>query len=334
MGQEIPTVPEEAANSHGLLEVAVEHATANVPTAEPGQTAAAAREALLRGAPYEFAGDVVVLDHGQLVGLVAIERLLAARDDEALADIMDSRPPAVAPGVDQERVAWEMVDRAESSVGVVDADGRFIGLVAPYRMVGVVLHEHDEDLARLGGYLRASRGARSAAEEPVRRRLWHRLPWLLVGLVGAMTSALIVGAYEEELDKVVLLAFFMPAVVYMADAVGTQTETVLIRGLSVGINMRNVVRRELVSGLLIGGMVGVAFYPFALLGWGNGDVALAVALALVAACSIATLVAMALPVAFQRLKIDPAFGSGPLATVVQDLLSISVYLAVATAIVI
>jgi magnesium transporter len=88
--------------------------------------------------------------------------------------------------------------------------------------------------------------------------------------------------------------------------------------------------RELITGLVIGVVIGAAFLPFALLAWGDARVALAVGLALVASCSIATVVAMALPWAFQRLGTDPAFGSGPLATVIQDLLSIAVYFAIAT----
>ena len=127
-----------------------------------------------------------------------------------------------------------------------------------------------------------------------------------------------------------LLAFFLPAVVYMADAVGTQTETVLIRGLAVGVKLRDVVVRELVTGLIVGVLMGAAFLPFALLAYGDEQVAVAVGLALIASCSIATLVAMVFPWAFRRFGADPAFGSGPLATVVQDLLSITVYLLIAT----
>jgi magnesium transporter len=153
---------------------------------------------------------------------------------------------------------------------------------------------------------------------------------LLVGLVGAMASAVIVGAFEVQLDKKVLLAFFVPAVVYMADAVGTQTETLLIRGMSAEIDMRTVVKRELLTGVLIGILIGAAFFVFALIGWGDVDVAFAVALALAASCSIATTVATVLPRLLARLGTDPAFGSGPLATIIQDLLSIAVYLAIAT----
>jgi magnesium transporter len=160
------------------------------------------------------------------------------------------------------------------------------------------------------------------------------LPWLLLGLVGAMLSAVIVGSFEEQLSTQVLIAFFIPAVVYMADAVGTQTEVVMIRGLAAGISLRRVLRREALTGLVMGVIVGAAFFLFALAGWGETDVAIAVALALVASCSIATVVAMALPALFQRLGKDPAFGSGPLATVIQDVLTIVVYFAIVSAIVI
>lgn len=312
-----------------LLGTAAQYATDRVPVARPAQVVGEARAALT-GQAYECADDVAVLDGTALVGVVPIERLLAAPADARIADVMDADPPVVAPGVDQEVVAWSMVRRGESSIAVVGPSGRFVGLIPPHRMLAVLLAEHDEDLARIGGYLAGTAQARRAAEEEVTRRLWHRLPWLLIGLLGAMASAVIVGAFEQQLDKKVLLAFFVPGVVYMADAVGTQTEAVVIRGLSAGVKLGPIVGRELLTGALIGLVIGGAFFPFALLAWDDAPVAVAVALALVASCSIATILAMALPWTFQRLGSDPAFGSGPLATVVQDLVSIAVYLGIAT----
>jgi magnesium transporter len=314
------------------LTIALTHATRDVPIAGAGQ-AVADVIAGLAGSSFASVADVAVLDGERLVGVVPLERLLGAPPEGRIGDVMDSDPPSVAPGDDEELAAWRMVDHGESSIAVVDEDRRFAGLIPPNRMLAVLLTAHDEDLARLGGYLAGTTRARDAAEEPVTRRLWHRLPWLLVGLLGAMASAVIVGAFEEQLEKKVLVAFFVPAVVYMADAVGTQTEALLIRGLSVGVEIRTVVRRELLTGLVIGGVVAAAFFPFALVAWGDSHVALAVGLALFASCSIATVVAMALPWTFQRLGFDPAFGSGPLATVVQDLLSIAVYLGVAVLVV-
>jgi len=319
----------EAPREH---ERAIAHGTPHVPRCAPDDTAGTVRAAL-PGETFECADDIAVLDGERLVGLVGIERLLGVEEDARIADVMDPDPPVVAPGADQEAVAWQMVRRGEASVAVVDEDRRFLGLVPPHRMLGVVLAEHDEDLARLGGYLSRAAQSRQAAEEPVTQRLWHRLPWLAIGLVGAMASAILVGAFEADLERNVLLAIFVPAVVYMADAVGTQTETLLIRGMASGTDLGHVARREALTGAVIGTLLAAVFLPFAWVVWGDAEVALAVSLALFAACAMATTVAMLLPLAFQRTGRDPAFGSGPLATVVQDLLSILVYFAVASAIV-
>jgi len=317
----------------GVLGVAAEYATDSVPIARRDQCAQEFREQLA-GREFRCAEDVVVLESGRLVGLISIERLLAAGPDDRLEEIMNHDPPSVTPDTDQELAARGMVDRHECCLAVVDADDRFVGLIPPYQLLRILLEEHEEDLARLGGYLAGTARARGAAEEPVAQRLWHRLPWLLVGLLGAMAATALVGGFERQLEANVLLAFFIPAVVYMADAVGTQTEAVLIRALSAGVTVRSVIRRELLTGLIMGIVIGAAFFAFALIGWGDTEVAVAVSLAIFASCSIATCVATALPALFQRLGKDPAFGSGPLATVIQDLLSIAVYLAIVVTVVV
>ncbi|MFZ0835466.1 MAG: magnesium transporter, partial [Mycobacterium sp.] len=184
----------------------------------------------------------------------------------------------------------------------------------------------DEDIAGLGGYLSSTASARLASEEPVLRRLWHRLPWLLVGTAGAMIAAAVVDAFHEQLLRNVLIAFFIPGIVYLADAVGTQTEALIIRGLSVGVSVRRVAVRELITGVVIGALIALVVYPVILVMWGSSAVSLSVALALLLTCAIATLIAMVLPWLLSLFRVDPAFGSGPLATVIQDILSIATYL--------
>lgn len=319
-----------AADPQGrLLEVAIEHATSRVPTAHPTDSVGSVREKLI-GQEFECAEDVAVLDDSRLVGVMAIEQLLSADAEARVADAMDSDPPVVAEDADQEVAARKMIAHGESSLGVIDAEGRFRGLVPPRRMLEVLLDEHDEDMARLGGYVVGGTQAKHAAEEVIGLRLRHRIPWLALGLLGAMAAALLVGAFEKQLESNVLVAFFVPAVIYMAGAVGTQTVTVLIRGMAVGIDLSEVVRREALTGLLLGVLIGASFFPFALLVWGDEGVAFAVSLALVASCSLSTLVAIVLPLSLRRLGTDPAFGSGPTATVLQDLISVAVYLALAT----
>jgi magnesium transporter len=304
-------------------------ATARVPTARPGQLVGDVRAALV-GSRFDCADDVAVVASDRLVGMVPIERLLAAAESAHVDDIMDGDPPVVSPGADQERVAWEMVRRGESSVAVVDGRERFVGLIPPHRMLRVALREHDEDVARLGGYMASTQRARQAAEEAIARRLWHRLPWLLLGLAGAFGAAVIVGGFQAHLEEEVLLAFFLPGVVYMSAAIGTQTQTVVIRGFSVGVTMRDTLRRELTSGVLLSAAIAAAFVPVALVGWGDFDLAFGVGLALFGSSLAATAIALLLPWLFQRLGADPAFGSGPLATVLQDIFTIAIYFAVAS----
>lgn len=318
----------EALRTDLILGTAAEHASEEVPTAAPTTTAAEAFNAL-SGNRFSTANAVAVLEAGRLVGVLPITRLIDAPPERPIGELMDRDPPTVSPDADQEGVALAMIEHDASVLAVVDADGRFVGLIPPRRLLRVLLEEHEEDLARLGGFLVGSRQARRAAEEPVTRRIWHRLPWLLIGLLGAMASVAVVAGFERQLDEKVLIAFFLPAVVYMADAVGTQTEALMIRALAVGVSWPTAIRRELLSGIAIGALVGAAFVPFALAGWGDGAVAVAVGISLLAACATATAIAIALPFALQRLGADPAFGSGPLATVLQDLISIAVYLGVA-----
>lgn len=313
------------------LDTAAAHVATVVPIAGPEETVASVR-AQLPGRHWQSLTDVAVCERDRLLGLVTIEKLMAADGDTTMAAIMDDTPPVVAPGVDQEVAAWTMVRQNESALAVVDEQGRFAGLVPPFALARVLLEEHDEDMARLGGFLHETGEARTASEEPVRRRLWHRLPWLALGLAGAMASAVLLGGFEQRLSEQVVLAFFLPAIVYMADAVGTQTETLAVRGLSVGVPIRRVIGKELGTGLLIGALVAAAFFGFSTLVWGDPEISVVVSLSLWASCSIASVVALVLPWLLKRLGGDPAFGSGPLATVIQDLLSILIYLSVATAI--
>lgn len=318
-------------NGSVMFESAAQHASKRVPVAAPDDRAEAVRQRLT-GQRYECASHIVVCEGRRFAGVVRLEDLLAADPEATMAALMDRDAPFVAPGADQEVAAWRAVRNAESALPVVDRHGRFLGLIPPHRLLAVLLAEHEEDLSRLGGFVKGTSAARASSEEPVERRFLHRVPWLLVGLVGALLAADFVGWFEAQLQQKVMLAFFLPGIVYLADAVGTQTETVVVRGLSVGVTMRRMIRRELLTGLAIGLCLALVAGPLVWWRWGDAEVALTVGLSVLAACSTATLAAMALPWLLDRADLDPAFGSGPLATVVQDLLSILIYFAIAVAV--
>lgn len=308
------------------------HASRRVPTAGPRDTAGRVVDEM-RGGVFDSAAVVAVLEDDRLRGLVTLERLLSAPADTEVRRLMDVDPPVVSSTDVQEQAAWRAVQHGEPTLAVVD-NGQFIGLVPATALLGVLLAEHDEDMVRLGGFLKSASPAQMTTVEPVLRRLWHRLPWLVVGLVGALLAAGVVGSFEEVLAEQVLIAFFVPGVVYLADAIGTQTEALVIRGLSLDVGIRQVAGREIITGILLGLVLGVVSLFLVGAIWQNWLVALAVALALLAAASIATAIALVLPWLIDRLGKDPAFGSGPLATVLQDILTVTIYLAVASILVV
>jgi magnesium transporter len=158
------------------------------------------------------------------------------------------------------------------------------------------------------------------------RRARHRLPWLLAGLAGGAIATLVMAGFEATLRQTVAVAFFIPGLVYIADAIGTQSEAIAVRGLSLARGgIRHLLAGELRTGMLIGLALGLTAYLPILLVFGDFRLASAVSVSIFIAGSIASAIGIGLPWLFARRGLDPAYGSGPVATVIQDILSIVVY---------
>ena len=162
---------------------------------------------------------------------------------EAAASHATRLVPVAAANESISHVRLQLQDgRYECASHIIVCDGdRFCGVLT----IEDVLAAPGHALARLGGFLTDTSTARATSEEPTPRRFRHRLPWLAVGLAGALLAADIVGSFESQLETSILIAFFMPGIVYLADAVGTQTETIVVRGLSLGVPLRRMLSRVL-----------------------------------------------------------------------------------------
>jgi magnesium transporter len=132
--------------------------------------------------------------------------------------------------------------------------------------------------------------------------------------------------FEHLLKARLAVAFFIPGIVYLADAIGTQTEAIAVRGLSLSrASLRDLLTGELRTGLLIGTVLGALSFPAVFLAFGDGWLALAVALALLTAGTTATTIGLLFPWVLAYAGKDPALGSGPVATIIQDVLSLLIY---------
>jgi magnesium transporter len=301
-----------------------------VPTALPQETVA---DVLARfsGQVFDYAGSIYVVDAQHVLqGAVTMARLLAAAPAQCLHDIAH-KPPSVLPHVDQEHTASLALTHGVTAVPVVDEQGRLLGVVPPVALLAVLRHEHVEDLHRLAGIRHGSILAREAIEAPPYRRARDRLPWLLVGLVGSMLATLVMAHFETALQAKLAIAFFVPGIVYLADAIGTQTEAIAVRGLSLStMPIARLIGGELRTGLLIGLVLAALTLPLIWLVFGDLPLAAAVAIAILSAGTAATTIGLLFPWLLARMGKDPAFGSGPIATIVQDVLSLLIYFTVAS----
>lgn len=312
-------------------ETARQHTCTRIPIAQESETSQTILNRL-NSDGYDLVELVAVNDaSGRYRGVIPIQRLIEAGKDEAAATLIAKSWPTVDPAVDQEHAVDIAANAAVSALPVV-LDGRVLGIIPALALLEVLAREHREDMNRIVGVLKERSGARHALEDPPLQRVARRLPWLLVGLALSSASALVMAGFERTLEANVTIAFFIPALVYLADAVGTQTEAIAVRGLSV---RRQPLRSILMGELLTGGLIGLVLGLFAFAGcWaalGNMRLGLAVGVSLLAAASIASLIGLALPWLLGRAGIDPAFGSGPVATIIQDVLTIVIYFAVVTA---
>ncbi len=306
-------------------DTAASHVLTRVPLARPDDTVSDVLTAL--PGTHESVDAVYVLDDDRrLVGRARLHELLARPGTARLRDFMHPDPPRAHGSEDTDHLAHRALVHGLAELPVVDVHGRFLGVVPSAALMRILRREHVEDLHRLAGIAREEDQVREAAEAPPTRRVRHRLPWLVVGLLGSVLSAVVMDGAEASLRANVAVAYFVPAIVYLADAVGTQTEAITVRAISLTrLPLRRMLKGELWTGALVGAALGAFLGPIVWLGWGDARLALAVGIAVLVAGTLATTIGLLLPWALHASGRDPAFGSGPLATIVQDVLSLLVY---------
>jgi magnesium transporter len=306
-------------------EDAAQHLTAAVHRARPDDSVGRVREDLAGRELDDTELVCVVDDNDKLLGVLSFAELFRLSAETALGEAMRTTP-AVLASEDQEKVASIALHFGLNSVPVVDNGRRLLGVVPAKALLHILRHEHVEDIHRLAGITRETSMARRALDTPPIRRARDRLPWLIVGLIGSMFATFVMSRFEAALNEKLALAFFVPGLVYLADAIGTQTEAVAVRGISLShVGIARLLAGELRTGLIIGLVLGGLTLPAVWLAFGDLSLAVAVASALFVAGGLATSIGLVLPWLLTKLKRDPAFGSGPLATVIQDVLTLLTY---------
>lgn len=308
-----------------LRETAASHMVTHIPRASVNTPVNTVIQSL-RGQKFECADTVFVTDStGRLDGIVRINDLFGDGERQ-IGEIMETEHEAVRHDDDQEQIAVLAMQLNMIAVPVVNDDEILIGAVPPEALFKILRAEHMEDLQRFAGIVAHEEGPHVAIDAPLYDRFRRRLPWLIFGLFASSIITFLMTEFEQTLSANVAVAFFVPALVYIAGAIGTQAVSVAVRGFSTNnISIGGLLRDELIIGVGIGITLGTIAFISVFVVFDDSALSLAVGLAVLGGGAVSAVVGFGLPWIFQRLGSDPALGSGPICTIVQDVASLSIY---------
>ena len=270
----------------------------------------------------------VVDDNYLLKGTVALKDLLFSSTNKKIISLCDPYVISVKTDVDGEEVAQIMEKYDLVAVPVVDGIGRLMGRITIDDVVDVIREEAEEDYQLMSGITQDV-----DFSDSVVRQSRSRIPWLVIGMIGGIAGSLILGLFEADIQKYAILALFLPLIVATGGNAGVQSSAIVVQGLASGdIDIHSIWRKlwkEFKVGLLNGFVCSAIIFIYNLIFSANFALTITVSLSLFAVILFATVFGAFIPLALNKIKIDPAIATGPFITTSNDIIGIFIYLIIA-----
>lgn len=270
----------------------------------------------------------VVDDDGRLKGWVKERALILAEDDDRIGSITCPVPQRVPTSMDQEEIADLVRDYDLSSVPVVDENDALVGRILVDDIVDVVTEEATEDITRLGGT-----DPEEIYEPSIRQALRSRTPWLIVAFIGTVGASMVIVAAQDTVRSAGALFAFIPVIMGMGGGSSTQAATVTVRSLALGRiragQVWSVLRKEMLTGLLLAGGCGLVLLGVVTLISQDPTTALIASLAVFGTIALGTTLGVLVPLVLDRLDVDPAVATSPFVTTMNDILGASLIILMA-----
>ena len=271
----------------------------------------------------------VINKENVLKGVVSLRDIVCNDFNTKISEITNTNVISVPYYMDQEEVASKFEKYGFMTMPVVDENNKILGIVTVDDIVEVMQEETTEDIHRLGGV-----DEEEKVDGSLRNSIKSRLPWLIVNLITAILAASVVGAFEGTISQVVTLATFMPIVAGMGGNAGTQSLTIVVRGIALGeLDKDNGMRifiKELLVGLTTGVVIGSIIAVLGFIWERNIVFGIVIGVAMILNMMVATMSGFIVPVILKKLKIDPALASAVFVTTVTDVLGFFFFLGLAT----
>ena len=275
-----------------------------------------------------------VTDAGRrLEGVLTIKELLLAQDEQLIADLMETDVITAETTEDQEEAVARMMKYDFISLPVVDKEGRLVGIVTVDDVMDVMEEEATEDFEKMAAMVPSEKPYLKTSVLSLAK---HRILWLLVLMISGMITGGILGQYEAAFAAMPLLVTFIPMLTDTGGNAGSQSSTLVIRGMAVGeIQLKDFAKvfwKELRVSMLVGVVLSAVNFVRLIITYpGNQMVALTVALALFVTVLLAKTVGGVLPMVAKLCHADPAIMAAPLITTIVDAISLVVYFRIACA---
>ncbi|MDO5517582.1 MAG: magnesium transporter [Clostridium sp.] len=271
-----------------------------------------------------------VVDNDDILkGVVSLRDIVCTDFETKISEITNTNVISISYDIDQEEAANTFEKYGFLSMPVVDEDDKLLGIITADDIMEVLKEESTEDIHRLGGVDKEEKVDGTLVES-----IKSRLPWLLVNLVTAILAASVVGAFEGTISQVVTLATFMPIVAGMGGNAGTQSLTIIVRGIALGeLTGENAVRiffKELFVGLTTGVVIGAVIAVLGFMWERNIVFGIVIGVAMVLNMMVATVTGFIVPVILKKLNVDPALASAVFVTTATDVLGFFFFLGLAT----
>jgi len=277
--------------------------------------------------PERFHEVFVVSPTYELMGYIQLDKLLRARRNIIVDQLMEPSLHPIEATMDQEEAAYIFQQYDLISAAVVDNGSRLVGVMTIDDIVDVIHQEADEDIKRLAGV------GNEELSDSVVEITKSRFLWLLVNLVSAIMASAVIGIFDATIEKMVALAILMPIVASMGGNAGTQTMTVAVRALATrdmdSYNTKRIIRREVLVGLLNGLAFALLIGIASALWFGNRDLGLIIGLAMIFNMVCAALAGIIIPILLDHFDIDPAVASSVFVTTVTDVVGFFAFLGMA-----
>ena len=275
----------------------------------------------------------VINKENELVGVFSIKEIFRQPEEKRVKELMQIQIVKARPYTDQEKIAILALKHNLKSIPIVDKNNKFLGIVTSDTILDILHSENLEDILYLAGIQKTDTiSPLKYFKTPLKTSIKARLPWLVIGLAGGILAAQIIGFFEHALEVKLILAGFIPLITYMADAISTQTETLLVRNIAFNpkMNTQKFFLKEVKIVLFIAIICGSLVSLYSLIRFQSPFLGAVLGISLVSASLVAVFFGIVIPWLLNKLKKDPALGTGPLSTVFQDVVSVTIYFIVAT----